>query len=116
MTEPGAPGARGVPDVPGEAKPGKEQTQGRPLWRGRLGEGPAEELLAFCESLSFDSRLAGDDLAGSRAHVNMLARVGLINDEERSLVLAALTRVEEELASGRFAFLPLDEDIHTAIE
>ncbi|HEY3238636.1 MAG TPA: argininosuccinate lyase [Acidimicrobiia bacterium] len=114
MTEPGARGVPDAPDVPAEGKP--TSPQGRPLWRGRFGEGPAEELLEFCESLSFDSRLAGDDLAGSRAHVNMLARVGLISDEERALILAALTRVEEELTSGKFAFLPLDEDIHTAIE
>ncbi|MGH9010683.1 MAG: argininosuccinate lyase, partial [Acidimicrobiia bacterium] len=90
--------------------------KGRPLWQGRFAEGPAAELLEFCESLSFDSRLAGDDLVGSRAHVNMLARQGLLTDEERALILAALTRVEQELNDGTFAFLPLDEDIHTAIE
>jgi argininosuccinate lyase len=97
-------------------QPWPESRQGRPLWRGRFGEGPADELLAFCESLSFDSRLAADDLDGSRAHVNMLARVGLITEEERALIAAALARVEQELKAGTFAFLPLDEDIHTAIE
>jgi argininosuccinate lyase len=90
--------------------------QGRPLWGARFGEGPAEELLAFCESLSFDSRLAADDLAGSRAHVNMLARVGLLTEEERAVVVTALSRVEAELVGGTFNFLPLDEDIHTAVE
>ena len=67
--------------------------QGRPLWQGRFGEGPADELLEFCESLSFDSRLAADDLAGSRAHVDMLARVGLLTEDERAVVVAALARV-----------------------
>ena len=89
---------------------------GRPLWQGRFAEGPADELLEFCESLSFDSRLAVDDLAGSRAHVNMLARVGLLSADERSLITVALDRVETEITSGSFTFLPLDEDIHTAIE
>ena len=42
---------------------------GQPLWHGRFGEGPADELLAFTVSLPFDRRLAVDDLAGSRAHV-----------------------------------------------
>ena len=46
------------------------------LWHGRFAEGPADELLAFTESLSFDRRLAPDDLAGSRAHVRMLAAWG----------------------------------------
>jgi argininosuccinate lyase len=86
------------------------------LWAGRFGEGPADELLAFTVSLPFDRRLAGDDLAGSRAHVHMLERVGLIDEEERVVIDAALARVEEELVEGTFAFAPTDEDIHTAIE
>ena len=45
---------------------------GQPLWHGRFGSGPADELLAFTVSLPFDSRLAGDDLRGSRAHVRGL--------------------------------------------
>jgi argininosuccinate lyase len=90
--------------------------RGKPLWQGRFGDAPAEELLDFTESLSFDSRLAADDLAGSRAHVNMLARVGLLTEEERAVIATALARVGAELAEGTFAFLPLDEDIHTAIE
>ena len=46
----------------------------------------------------------------------MLARVGLLTDDERGVVIAALDRVEEELAGETFAFAPSDEDIHTAIE
>ena len=88
----------------------------KPLWHGRFGEGPADELLAFTVSLPFDRRLAGDDLTGSRAHVQMLARVGLLTDDERGVLIAALGRVEEELAGDTFAFAPSDEDIHTAIE
>jgi argininosuccinate lyase len=89
---------------------------GRPLWHGRFGEGPAEELLAYTVSLGYDRRLAADDLAGTRAHVAMLAHVGLIGVEERAMIVAALERVEHELASGTFAFAESDEDIHTAIE
>jgi argininosuccinate lyase len=88
----------------------------KPLWHGRFGDAPAEELLAFTESLPFDGRLAFDDVDGSRAHVAMLARVGLLTDEEGALVLAALDRCEQELREGTFAFAPSDEDIHTAIE
>jgi argininosuccinate lyase len=86
------------------------------LWHGRFAGGPADELLAFTVSLSDDRRLAGDDLAGSRAHVRGLARAGILADEEAALVLAALDRVEDELKTGQFAFEPTDEDIHTAIE
>jgi argininosuccinate lyase len=87
------------------------------LWqRGRFGEGPSDELLAFTASLPFDRRLGPDDLAGSRAHVRGLHRAGLLDDNEMAEVLAALDGVEQELADGAFAFQPGDEDIHTAIE
>jgi argininosuccinate lyase len=88
----------------------------RPLWHGRFGEEPADALLAFTSSVDFDRRLAGDDIAGSRAHVAMLGRVGLLSDEEVSAVTTALDTVEKELSEGTFAFAPTDEDIHTAIE
>ncbi len=52
------------------------------LWHGRFADGPADELLAFTESLSFDRRLAPDDLVGSRAHVGGLARAGILTDDE----------------------------------
>ncbi len=90
--------------------------EARPLWHGRFAEPPAEALTAFTNSLPFDRRLAADDLAGSRAHVAMLARVGLMTDEEAAVVTGALERVEREMAEGTFAFVPTDEDIHTAIE
>ncbi|QQS24771.1 MAG: argininosuccinate lyase [Actinomycetota bacterium] len=90
--------------------------EGRTLWHGRFGSGPAEELLAFTASLGFDRRLWRDDLAGSRAHVRGLCHVGLLSDDERDAVLDALDTVEREMAADEFAFVPSDEDIHTAIE
>jgi argininosuccinate lyase len=86
------------------------------LWHGRFGAGPADELLAFTASLPFDQKLAADDIAGSRAHVRGLARVGLLDGDEAAAILAALDTAEEELTDGSFAFQPSDEDIHTAIE
>jgi argininosuccinate lyase len=88
----------------------------RPLWHGRLAEEPADELLAFTSSLAFDRRLAADDIAGSRAHVAMLAGVGLLTDDEAAAITTALDTVEKELAEGTFAFAPTDEDVHTAVE
>jgi argininosuccinate lyase len=86
------------------------------LWEGRMGEQPADALMAFTASLAFDRRLAGDDLAGSRAHVRGLKGAGILTEQETGILLAALNRVEDELADGSFKFLPSDEDIHTAIE
>jgi argininosuccinate lyase len=86
------------------------------LWEHRLGEQPADALMAFTASLDFDRRLAVDDIAGSRAHVRGLVRAGVLTEQEMGILLAALNRVEDELADGSFRFLPSDEDIHTAIE
>jgi argininosuccinate lyase len=86
------------------------------LWHGRFGSGPADELLAYTVSLPFDRRLARDDIEGSRAHVRMLGRVGLLDAAEVSGVIEALDTVERELAEGSFAFAAGDEDIHTAVE
>ena len=86
------------------------------LWHGRMGDEPADALLAFTVSLAYDQRLAPYDLASSRAHVRGLQRVGLLTPEDVAMILAALDRAEEELATGTFVFQPSDEDIHTAIE
>ena len=86
------------------------------LWSGRFGRGPSEALLAFTESLSYDVRLAGDDLEGSRAHVRGLLRVGVLDEDEAAAVLGALDQVQAELEAGTFAFEPSDEDVHTAVE
>ena len=86
------------------------------LWHGRFASGPAEDLLAYTVSLPFDRRLAVDDIAGSRAHVRGLGRIGILAPDEVTAVLAALDAVETELADGNFRFVESDEDIHTAVE
>src|SRR3954465_11659772 len=86
------------------------------LWERRLGEQPADALMALTASVEFDRRLAVDDVAGSRAHVRGLMRAGIVTEQEMGILLAALNRVEDELADNTFKFLPSDEDIHTAIE
>lgn len=90
--------------------------QRKQLWHGRFDTGPAAELVAFTESLSYDSRLVFDDIHCSRAHVRGLGRGGILSDEEVGAVLAALDSVAEEFAEDRFEFEASDEDIHTAIE
>ncbi len=89
---------------------------GQTLWHGRFEGGPAAELMAFTESLSFDRRLWRDDIDGSRAHVRGLARAAIISQAECDRVLTALDVVADELGRGAFAFGPADEDIHTAVE
>ena len=86
------------------------------LWHGRFEGGPAEALQVLNDSLPFDRRMFREDIAGSRAHVRMLSRVGLMSEVDSEAVLAALDAVEAEMADGSFAFAAGDEDIHTAVE
>ena len=67
-------------------------------------------------SIGFDRRLAPFDIAQSRAHVGMLAAVGVIPAADRDALLTALDEVGRELDEGRFAFATDDEDVHMAIE
>ncbi len=86
------------------------------LWQHRMGAPPAEALLAFTESRSFDERLWREDLEGSRAHVEGLHHAGILTDHELEVLQRALAAVEDEFATATFVFAPADEDIHTAIE
>lgn len=86
------------------------------LWHGRFAGGPAEALQALNDSLPFDRRMFREDIAGSRAHVTMLATVGLLTDAERDQILSALATIEEEIATGTLVWAATDEDIHTAVE
>ncbi|MEO1059257.1 MAG: argininosuccinate lyase [Actinomycetota bacterium] len=88
----------------------------RTLWHGRFTGGPDEALLAYTVSLPFDQRMWADDITGSTAHVNGLARAGLLTSSEREAILAALAQVAEEMEQRTFDFVETDEDIHTAIE
>lgn len=85
-------------------------------WGGRFSAGPAELMLRFSESVSFDSRLAPFDIQGSKAHSAMLAHVGLITAEERDAIHAGLDAILAEIEAGRFKWDTKLEDVHMNIE
>ncbi|MBX3751765.1 MAG: argininosuccinate lyase [Opitutaceae bacterium] len=93
------------------AKPTSQAT-----WGGRFTAGPAELMLKFSESVSFDHRLAPFDIAGSKAHAAMLAHVGLITTKERDAIHAGLDAILAEIAAGKFAWDVKLEDVHMNIE
>jgi argininosuccinate lyase len=86
------------------------------LWGGRFTGTPAEAFDALNASLPVDQRMWREDIRGSRAHARMLGARGIIPPEDAAAIDAGLVTVEAELASGTFAFVPGDEDIHTAVE
>src|SRR3954454_7327287 len=83
---------------------------------GRFAEPQDPLFRALNTSLGFDKGLWPEDVAQSRAHAEMLAARGIIGDDDRDALLAALESVSAELAQERFPFAPDDEDIHMAIE
>jgi argininosuccinate lyase len=90
-------------------------TPGRSLG-GRFSEATDPILERINRSVDVDRRLWRQDIAGSRAHAEMLGAVGLLDDATVAALRSGLTRVEDELASGTFVFEASDEDIHMAVE
>ncbi len=90
--------------------------QSQATWGGRFSSAPAELMLRFSESVSFDARLAPFDIAGSKAHSAMLAHVGLITEAERDAIHRGLAEIEREIGEGRFTWSMQLEDVHMNIE
>jgi len=85
-------------------------------WENRLSGKPADIMVNFVESLSYDRRLYKYDIAGSIAHAKMLAEQRLISKDEFRQIKEGLLEISEEIGSGRFRFDKKLEDIHMAIE
>ncbi|MEM9148429.1 MAG: argininosuccinate lyase [Pseudomonadota bacterium] len=86
------------------------------MWGGRFAAGPDAIMEAINASIGFDQRFAAEDIAGSRAHLAMLAAQGIVSAETAALISGGLDQVEAELADGRFVFRADLEDIHMNIE
>lgn len=71
---------------------------------------------AFNASLPFDQRLVAEDIAGSLAHVAMLAQCGVLSAAEGETIAAGLRAVREDLAAGRLQLDMAMEDIHMNVE
>ena len=86
------------------------------LWSGRFTENVSEFTQRFGASLPVDKALYAQDIAGSKAHANMLAKVGVISEEDAQQIVAGLDRVKADIESGDFSFDINDEDIHMSVE
>ena len=86
------------------------------MWGGRFAEGPAAVMREINASLPFDKRLWRQDIAGSQAHVAMLAAQGVVSPEDAQAIAAGLDAIAREYeADGVPGDLAL-EDIHMAVE
>ncbi|MFC6354407.1 argininosuccinate lyase [Rothia nasimurium] len=94
----------------------KHGTNDGALWGGRFAGGPSEALAALSKSTQFDWRLAPYDIAGSRAHARVLAKAGLLTDDELAGMIAALDQLEADVRSGAYTPAESDEDVHGSLE
>ncbi|WP_242514345.1 argininosuccinate lyase [Rhodovulum sulfidophilum] len=96
----------------------KDQTQNRSnaMWGGRFAAGPDAIMEAINASISFDKRLAPQDIAGSRAHAAMLAETGILTVTDAETIREGLLTVLSEIEDGSFAFSTALEDIHMNVE
>jgi argininosuccinate lyase len=83
---------------------------------GRFASGPAAEVAAFSESISFDWRLWRHDILGSIAHATMLARVGILTRDERDSIISGLDAIGAEIEAGKRRWNVDLEDVHMNIE
>ena len=86
------------------------------MWGGRFADRPDAIMEAINASISFDQRLAAQDIAGSRAHAAMLAAKGIITDSDAEAIREGLLTVLSEIEGGDFAFSAALEDIHMNVE
>ncbi|MGC6770440.1 argininosuccinate lyase [Enterococcus sp. LJL128] len=86
------------------------------LWGGRF-EGKNEGWIdEFGASISFDQKLAAQDIKGSLAHVKMLGKTGIIKQEEADTIVQGLLTVQKKIEAGELAFTVANEDVHLNIE
>jgi argininosuccinate lyase len=86
------------------------------MWGGRFGEKPDEILEEINASIDFDRALYAQDIAGSKAHVSMLAKQGIIGAEDAEKIARGLDTILSEIEGGKFKFTRALEDIHTHVE
>jgi len=83
---------------------------------GRFASGPAAEVAAFSESVSFDWRLWRQDIRGSIAHASMLRKIGVLTVAEFKAIRTGLEQIAAEIEAGEFQWKGELEDVHMNIE
>lgn len=86
------------------------------LWSGRFTKQTDRLTEDFNASIAFDSRMYRQDIKGSIAHAGMLAKQGIISDEEGRQIIAGLKEILAELEQGQLEFTVEAEDVHMNIE
>jgi argininosuccinate lyase len=86
------------------------------MWGGRFASGPSQIMEEINASIDFDRKLASQDIAGSKAHVKMLASAGIVEQADADAIEGGLDQIAGEIEAGAFTFSRALEDIHMNVE
>ena len=95
---------------------GKETKKGQQMWGGRFAAQPSDIMQSINASIDVDRRMVREDIAGSRAHADMLAEQGIISEEDNTAIQDGLDQIVAEVEAGGFPFRVELEDIHMNVE
>jgi argininosuccinate lyase len=85
-------------------------------WGGRFKEATDAFVESFTASVGFDRRLYHHDIQGSIAHANMLGKVGVLTEDERTRIVSGLRAIHKEIDDGALTWRVDLEDVHMNIE
>lgn len=86
------------------------------MWAGRFSKEVDSKVNDFNSSISFDQRMYKQDIMGSIAHSTMLAKVGILTDDEKDVIVANLNQICNDIESGVLEIDYTAEDIHMFVE
>ncbi|MEP1880045.1 MAG: argininosuccinate lyase, partial [Roseibium sp.] len=86
------------------------------MWGGRFAEGPDAIMEEINASIDYDRKLYRQDIAGSKAHVAMLAAQGIVSGDDAAKIAQGLDTILSEIENDEFKFSRALEDIHMNIE
>lgn len=86
------------------------------LWGGRFTKNTDQLVYNFNASISFDQKFYKEDIEGSIAHVVMLAKQGILTNEEKDAIVKGLTEIRQDVESGKLVITDTYEDIHSFVE
>ena len=86
------------------------------LWGGRFTKQTDQLVFDFNASITFDKRLFHEDVTGSIVHATMLAKQGILTEEERKSIIEGLTGILEDVDAGKLTIDETQEDIHSFVE
>ena len=86
------------------------------LWGGRFTKETDQLVYNFNASISFDKRFYAQYIKGSIAHVMMLAKQGILTDNEKEQIIAGLEGILSDVENGKLDISEKYEDIHSFVE